>query len=107
MTNYPTQFTEQEIANQTLDPELRIPMFVPVGFDGQNAQRPLAGSMDQKIVTNGDTIYIALAAPGTAESDPKWQVKRVVVSGDTTRISFAGGSAAFIHTATDLAGLFV
>lgn len=57
--------------------------------------------MSEKITTSGTTTYIACAPPGTVESAAAWQCKKIAVSGNDTRITWAG-SGNFNQIATDL-----
>lgn len=44
------------------------------------------------IDASGDTTYIGTAASGTSTTTAEWSVKKIVVSGTVTSITYAGGS---------------
>lgn len=62
------------------------------------------GNQAQKVTTVGTVNYIAVAPPGTLQSEAKWQVKKV---DETTGvvITWADGNANFDNQATDLTAL--
>lgn len=90
--------------NWGFDDELKTPRVVVAGFDGTSIQRGIADSMAIKITTVGDITYIAIAAPGTAQSAASWQVKKIDNTTGTV-ITWAGGNANFSNVATDLTAL--
>jgi len=57
-----------------------------------------------KVTVVGSVTYIATAAIGTAQSDPKWQCKKVDESSGTV-ITWADGDDNFDNIATDLTAL--
>jgi hypothetical protein len=65
-----------------------------------NAAKPYSA----RIVTYGEFTYIALAPPGTAYTDAKWQVRKVDNSSGTD-ISWADGDENFDNQADDLTNL--
>lgn len=92
------------VQNQSFDPEFQTSVVQPLGYDGVGLQRALAESMAMKITEVGSVTYIALAAPGTAESEAKWQVKKMDETSGL-RITFADGDSNFNNVATDLTAL--
>lgn len=44
-----------------------------------------------------NTIYVGKAQVGSKESEAKWQIKKIVISGTLTKIAFAGGSDDFVN----------
>ena len=100
-----TQFTTGDrILNTSFDREAQTLIFQPMGFDGVGLQRTPAGAMAMKITESGSITYIAVAAPGTAESTAKWQAQKL---DETTGliIKYADGDANFDNVATDLTSL--
>lgn len=60
----------------------------------------------QKITVDGDYTYIAIAPIGTAQTDAKWQVKRIDTSvAGTTVFTWADGDDSFNNVASDLTAL--
>lgn len=65
----------------------------------------IAGEYAKKITApDANTTYIAIAPIGSLQSAAVWQVKKIVVSGTDTVVTWAGGGA-FNQVATNLAGL--
>lgn len=96
--------SEQTMQNHSFDSDFGVSVSESLGYDGQNLQRLNADAMATKITTSGSVTYIAIAAPGTAESTAKWQAKKV----DSTTgvvITWADGNANFDNVATDLTAL--
>ena len=96
--------TEQDIANLGFDRELNVPVSLPIGFDGQGLQRGQASNMALIIVEDGDIKYLAMSAPGTDPTTPKWQARKI----DKTTgliITWADGNSEFDNTADDLLNL--
>ena len=65
-----------------------------IGFDQViNAKQRLAYDTASPPVTN----YYGLAAPGTAETDAGWSIRRETLDsqGRTTAVDFAGGSSEY------------
>ncbi|MBF0191986.1 MAG: hypothetical protein HQL99_12730 [Magnetococcales bacterium] len=59
-------------------------------------------------VTDGTTqsIYLGLAHPGSAESDPVWMIKRIAIQGNGDTVTlFADGQAQFNQVWADRATL--
>lgn len=103
-TKQPDMYSERHIANMGFDPELQIPVTSVVAWDGQYLQRQLGDSMTIKITQVNSIRYLALAAPGTAESADKWQVRKIDETSGL-RITWADGNASFDNVATDLTAL--
>lgn len=49
--------------------------------------------------------YVGLADPGTATSDPNWQIKKITTTGPDVEITFADGDANFDNVWDDRASL--
>lgn len=100
------RLSEQTILEKVYDTVLKALVIAQYGYDGQSFQRLTADAMAQKITEVGNVTYIAIAAPGTAQSTAKWQVRKIDESvAGTTVFTWAGGSAGFEHVATDLEAL--
>jgi hypothetical protein len=56
----------------------------------------------QKITTSGTDTFVAIAIPGTLQSEAKWQAQKVDTDGN---ITWADGNAEFDNIATDLTAL--
>jgi hypothetical protein len=96
--------TEQDIANLGFDRELNVPVSLPIGYDGQGLQRSIAQNMAIIVVDEGETQYLAMAAPGTNPTTPKWQARKI----DKTTgliITWADGDSEFDNKADDLLNL--
>lgn len=98
------QESEQNIQNQSFDEEFKTSVVQSVKYDGQNLQRSIADSMAVKITTNGSITYIAMAAPGTAQNEAKWQVKKIDETNGVV-ITWADSNSNFDNEATDLTSL--
>lgn len=95
----------QEIVNQGFDVTYGVPASLGLGEDGSGSlQRAVAQSLAMKITVSGDITYIAQAAPGTAESEAKWQVKKIDASAGVV-FTWADGNSNFDNVATDLTAL--
>lgn len=92
------------MGNSSYDEDFGVNTFEPLGFDGVSLQRTPAGAMAMKITESGTITYIAVAAPGTAESTAKWQVQKLDETTGLT-IKYADGDANFDNVATDLTSL--
>ena len=56
------------------------------------------GNYTSKIDVASSTVtYIGKAQIGASTSDPVWQIKRILVSGNITTISWANGTDAFTN----------
>lgn len=103
--NYKKDYSLPAIFNFSFDPVLQTLVFQQVGYDGTtNPQRPIGQSMATKITEDGLMTYIAIAAPGTAQSSALWQCKKI---DETTGIviTWADGDSEFDNVATDLTAL--
>lgn len=98
------KYSEQNILNTSFDEELGVSAVETLGFDGINVQRSPATSVAVKITEDGVNTYVAIAAPGTAQSTAKWQVKKIDTTSGTI-ITWADGDADFDNVATDLTSL--
>lgn len=98
------QYSQEHIQNAGFDHDFQVPVSEGLGYDGTNLQRMNADNMAIKITEVGDVTYVAMAAPGTAQSTAKWQVKKIDSSSGTV-ITWADGNADFDNSATDLTAL--
>lgn len=89
-----------DILNRSYDRDTETLVFEPLGFDGVSVQRTTADAVALKLVTSGNYTYICIAAPGTAESDALWQIRRLD-SSSGLKIEFADGNGSFDNVATD------
>jgi len=97
-------YSQVHTDNQSFDAQFQTYVHQPLGFDGQALQRMRADAVAMKMTTVGSVTYLAIAAPGTVESDAKWQCKKI---DQTTGLvmTFADGDASFDNVATDLTAL--
>jgi hypothetical protein len=100
----PIHKQSQETDNWSFDEEYQVYVNQMLGYDGQSLQRMPAKNMAIKIQEVGSITYVALAAPGTLQSDDKWQVRKIDESSGVV-VTWAGGNADFVHVATDLGAL--
>lgn len=105
--NYKKEYSLPAIFNLSFDPELQTLVFQQAGFDGtSNPQRMIGQSMALKMVESGGYTYIGIAAPGTSQSDAKWQCKRIdETTAGTTIITWADGNVNFDNTANNITSL--
>lgn len=96
------KYPEQYIQNTSFDEDFGVQTFEPLGFDGQNLQRLNANNFAVKIVESGGNTYIGKASPGTSETTPKWQSKKIDNTGTTT---WADGDANFDNVVNDIINL--
>lgn len=89
------------VLNTSFDQEFQTLVQQPMGYDGTNIQRMNADNMATKITVSGSITYVAVAAPGTAQSIAKWQCKKIDETTGTV-ITWADGNANFDNVATDL-----
>ncbi len=54
---------------------------------------------------SSSVTYVGKALPGSTTSQAVWQIKRVQITGTTTAIEYAGGTAAFLSVWDNRAGL--
>lgn len=97
-------FSLEHIANQSFDQTTQISMTENVGFDGQNIQRPNADNLALRTTESGSITYVALAAPGSLQSDAVWQCRKIDETSGTV-ITWADGDSNFDNVATNLASL--
>ena len=105
--NLPTTHkTEQGVLNSSFDEDFGVSTAEGLVYDGQNLQRTNADNLAMKITEDGLVTYVAIAAPGTLQSEAKWQVKCIYDDGaGTITITWADGDANFDNVATDLTAL--
>lgn len=101
---YKIKYSSQEIDNMSFDEDTNTSMVLPVGYDGQNIQFPLADNVARKVTVDGTTTYVAIAAPGSAQASAVWQACKVDESSGVV-ITWADGDANFDNVATDLTAL--
>lgn len=58
-----------------------------------------------KIDESGQTIYIGVAKLGAADSDAKWQIRRLSTSSGLTEIQYADGDRRYDNIWNDRASL--
>lgn len=98
---YPIVDIQNEGANKSFN---GFPMRQVVGYDGQNLSALQADALAIKLTEAGDITYLAIAAPGTAQSDAKWQARKLD-SSDGMVVTWADGDSEFDNVATDLTAL--
>lgn len=96
--------SEQNVLNNSYDEDFDVSATEALGYDGQSLQRKLADALAQKVTVSGSVTYVAIAAPGTSQSDNKWQVKKIDATTGVV-ITWADGNADFDNTSTDLTAL--
>lgn len=96
--------SEAQQINDSWDESFSMPMTEPVGYDGQNLQRLNADNMAMKVTEVGSVTYLAIAAPGTPQSEAYWQVKKIDKTTGVV-ITWADGDANYDNVATDLTSL--
>lgn len=97
-------YSEMHIANQGFDADFQVPVVEGLGYDGKNLQRLNANALNFKITEVGAITYIAKAAPGTAQSEAKWQAMKIDESSGMV-LTYADGNPNFDNVATDLTSL--
>ena len=97
-------YSPMHIANQGFDAEFQVPVTEGLGYDGRNLQRMIANSLALKMTVVGSVTYVAVAAPGTAQSSALWQAKKIDETSGLV-ITWADGNTEFDNVATDLASL--
>jgi len=76
-----------------------------LGIGGVSKVGPVANLTTLLEYTGNNLIYIGRAAPGTASSAAKWQIKKLTYSGNNlTATGYASGDDAFIYVWDDRAG---
>lgn len=71
---------------------------------GQSFKHTMKPGVAMKITESGTTTYIAIAPPGTSQSDSLWQVKKLDESSGLV-ITWADGNTNYDNSATDLTAL--
>lgn len=98
------QYSEQHRGNYGWDEDLQAPFTEVAGYDGKSLQRINADSMATKVTVDGTTTYVAFAAPGTSQSESKWQCLKIDSSSGAV-VAYADGNSEFDNVATDLTAL--
>lgn len=96
--------SEQNVLNKSFDNDFETLAVEGLGYDGANLQRNNADNTATKVTVSGLVTYIAIAAPGTDQSEAKWQAKKIDETTGTV-ITWADGNANFDNIATDLTSL--
>lgn len=104
MAVHKNRLSEQTVLEKAFDEDYDTISTTGYGFDGTNAQRLIADNMALKITNDGSITYIGIAAPGTLQSEAKWQCKKLDKSSGLV-ITYADGDANFDNVATDLTAL--
>ena len=99
-----TAATTQNIQNSSFDPEFGVSVAEGLGYDGVSLQRNLANALAMKITVAGAVTYLAVAAPGTAQSAASWQALKIDETSGLV-ITYADGDSDFDNIATDLTAL--
>lgn len=97
--------SEQKVLNWSFDEALKVLAFLPLGYDGKSLQKATAGNTALKVTKSGDHTYVGSAAPGTLESEAKWQAMDVYNSSGNITVKWADGDSNFDNIATDLTSL--
>jgi hypothetical protein len=101
-----TQDSQQALINRSFDTTNQLNMVEPVSFDGYTFRKTPSTLVAQKITKpDANTTYIAIAPIGTDQATAGWQVKKVLVAGNDTTITWCDGNANFDNVATDLTTL--
>lgn len=72
--------------------------------NGISAKRTIGAPMATKVTESGSITYIAVAVPGSIDSDPVWRAYKIDETSGTV-ITYADGNPQFDNTATDLTTL--
>lgn len=101
------EYSLPTIFNLSFDREANTLVFQPAGYDGTNVpKRIISSSMATKIVEDSGYTYIGIAAPGTLQTEAKWQVKRIdETTPGTTIITWADGDSEFDNTVNNITSL--
>lgn len=97
-------YSQAHTDNQSFDPTFQTYVHQPLGYDGVSLQRLNASNMAVKVTVSGTDTYLALAAPGTAQSTAKWQARKID-SATGVSITWADGNSDFDNVVTDLTSL--
>jgi len=98
------KFSKEHILNQSFDDDLQTLVVQVVGYDGVNATRSVSDTVALKMTVVGSVTYVAIAAPGTSQSDNKWQCKKIDETTGTV-ITWCDGNSNFDNVASDLTAL--
>ena len=100
-TKPPTKikYSSQEIDNLTFDEDFGTKIIESAGFDGVNLQRLNASNLNLRLQydASNNPIYLGLAAPGSLETEAKWQIRYLTfdVNNNVTGMSYANGTPNF------------
>lgn len=98
------KYSEQNMQNTSFDEDFGVNTFESLGFDGTSLQRMNADAVAMKMTTVGSVTYLAIAAPGTAQSSAKWQCLKMDETSGLI-VTYADGDADYNNVATDLTSL--
>lgn len=79
-------------------PDITLEMEVAQGPSGVYGSSNYTVRIDQ---VDANTIYRGEAAPGSSESMTVWRIQKIIFSGDTTSILWAGGTNSFSYRWTE------
>ena len=100
-----TKYSSQNIDNMGFDETYLEPTVLGVKTDGQNLIREITRQVATKVTaSDANTTFVAIAPVGSSQSNAVWQVKKILVTGNDTVITWAGGGS-FNQIATDLTSL--
>lgn len=100
----PTKYFPQYMDNLSFDDEFRVHAREALEYDGTNLVRKPAKDVALKVTVSGTDTYVAIAAPGSAQSSAVWQAKKIDEATGTV-VTWADGNGAFDNVATDLTAL--
>lgn len=78
---------------------------VSVTPDGKILSASSGSEYATKITEIDASIYVGVAAVGSAQASAVWQAKKILTSGSDTIITWADGNTNFDNVATDLGSL--
>lgn len=93
-----TEYSEQNILNNSYDKVYKLLLFAMMGFDGSGMRVQEANDVQTKIVDSGGYTYICKAPVGTAEATAGWKIYRIDTNGSKV---YADGDSNFDNVATD------
>ena len=97
--------TANALLNRSFDDDFGVIVVEPLSYDGTNLQRPPAVNTSIKTQIVGPVTYFAKAAPGTLQSEAKWQGMKIDETGGNVVLTWADGNSNFDNVATDLSVL--
>lgn len=101
-----TRRSTQGLDNSSFNDTYGVYEYLPYETDGFSIRAKTSSIVAQKITQpDANTTYIAIAPVGTAQSFAGWQVKKILVNGNDTTITWADSNSAFDNVATDLTTL--